>query len=97
MGKYLLLWQLETNRVPEKTKDRALGWTMFLETVKNDMKKGIQIDWGAIIGEGRGYGIVEGSEIEVAGLVNQYSPYIRFQVKPILTLEQTEEFLKTLK
>jgi hypothetical protein len=97
MGRYLLLWQLENTRVPEKAKDRAMGWGMFVETIKKDMKDGIQRDWGAYVGEGRGYGIVEGNEIEVAALINQYSPYIRFEVKPLLTIEQTEEFLKTIK
>jgi hypothetical protein len=63
MGKYLLLWSLNQNLMPIDPKERASGWGMLMEMVKQDLSKGIQKDWGSFTGENRGYCIVEGVRI----------------------------------
>ncbi|MBW1732194.1 MAG: hypothetical protein JRH08_11480 [Deltaproteobacteria bacterium] len=96
MGKYLLLWRLDPARVPADPKERAAGWSGLMAMVERDLEKGISKDWGSFIGEGRGYAIIEGSEIEVSLMTQQYSPYVRFEVHPIMSAGQVEDMLKAM-
>jgi hypothetical protein len=96
MGKYLLLWQLDPARVPVDPKQRATGWSGLMAMVKKDLEKGISKDWGAFIGEGKGYSIAEGSEAEVSIMIQQYSPYVHFETHPIMSANQIGDMLKAL-
>jgi hypothetical protein len=96
MGKYLLLWQLDPARVPVDPKQRATGWSGLMAMVKNDLEKGISKDWGAFIGEGKGYAIAEGSETEVSLMTQQYSPYVHFETHPIMSATQIGDMLKAM-
>jgi hypothetical protein len=40
--------------------------------------------------------LVEGSEVEIEKMVQQYVPYINFEVLPISTFSQIEEVVKAL-
>ena len=96
MGKYLLLWQLNPAHVPVNPKERATGWSALMAMVKKDLEKGISKDWGAFIGEGKGYAIAEGSEIEVSMMTQQYTPYVQFETHPIMSMSQVENMIKAL-
>ena len=96
MGKYLLLWRLDPTRVPVAPKERAAGWSGLMAMVKKDMEKGVSKDWGAFIGEGGGYVILEGSEIEVSLLTQQYFPYVHFETHPIMSVSQINDMIKGL-
>jgi hypothetical protein len=96
MGKYLVLWDLDTTRIPVDPKKRRDASALLTALVKNDIEKGIQKDYGAFVGETKGYGIVEGSEIEVSLLIQQFIPYVKFEVKPIMSISQVEEMLNTM-
>ena len=96
MGKYLLLWQLDPARVPVDPKQRATGWSALMAMVKKDLEKGISKDWGAFVGEGRGYAIAEGSETEVSMMTQQYNPYVHFETHPIMSVSQVGDMLKAL-
>ncbi len=65
MAKYLFLWELDTTKVPVNPKERGAAWSALMEVVNQDIKKGLIKDWGIFVGEGNGYSIMEGSEIEV--------------------------------
>lgn len=96
MAKYLLLWQVDPARVPVDPKERAAGRSGLMSMVHKDLEKGICKDWGAFTGEGRGYAIIEGSEIEVALMVEQYDPYVHFQTHPIMSPRQIDDMLKAM-
>jgi hypothetical protein len=96
MGKYLLLWQLDPARVPVNPKERASGWSGLMAMVKKDLEKGISKDWGAFVGEGKGYAIAEGTEAEVSIMTQQYTPYVHFETHPIMSVSQVEDMLKAL-
>jgi hypothetical protein len=96
MGKYLLLWRLDPARVPVGPKERATGWSALMGMVKKDMEKGISKDWGAFIGEGGGYAIAEGSEVEVSIMTQQYIPYVLFETHPIMSASQIGDLLKAM-
>jgi hypothetical protein len=96
MGKYLMLWEIDWTKVPVNPKERGAGWSLLLEMVKEDMKKGLTKDWGTFIGELGGYAVNEGSELEVANAVQRYTPFVRFKVHPIGSVSQVDEMIKAL-
>jgi len=96
MGKYLMIWQLNERLTPVDPKERGNGFRLLIEMVKQDRQKGLTKDWGNFVGEGSGYCVVEGSEVEINKMVQQYSPYVGFQTHPIASLEQVDEMIKSL-
>jgi hypothetical protein len=96
MAKYLLLWEIDTTRVPVSPKERGAGWKALMEMVKQDMKKGMTKDWGAFVGEINGYSVAEGTEVEIGNMLQQFAPFVRFKVHPIASVSQVEEVIKAL-
>jgi len=96
MGKYLVLWELDQTKIPIDPKERGEGWGLLMAMVRQDIEKGITKDWGAFVSEGRGYVIVEGSELEVMKALEQYVPYCTYNVHPIATENQVNDLIKAL-
>ncbi len=96
MGKYLLLWEIDTTRIPVSPKERGTGWNALMGMVKQDLKKGITKDWGAFVGEINGYSVAEGTEVEIGNMLQQFAPFVRFKVHPIASVSQVEEVIKAL-
>jgi len=96
MGKYLMLWEIDTTKIPVSPKERGAGWNVLMGMVKQDIKKGLNKDWGAFVGEINGYAVIEGTEIEVMNALQQYSPFVHFKVHPIASVSQVDEMIKAL-
>jgi len=96
MGRYLLLWDLNLSLVPIDPKDREGGYKLLMGLVRQDLERGMTADWGCFVGEESGYCIVEGSEVDVMNMVQQYSPYVIFQSHPIATEAQVNEMIKAM-
>lgn len=96
MGKYLLIWQLDSSRVPVDQKERGRQWAGLLGMVKKDLEKGLTKDWGIFAGEDSGYVIAEGSETDIAVMVQQYYPFVNFETHPIMSVSQAEEVVKAM-
>ena len=96
MGKYLLLWEIDSSKIPLNPKERGIGWKTLMEMVKQDMKRGFTKDWGAFVGELRGYAVDEGTEVEVMNALQQYTPFVHFKVHPIGSISQVEEMIKAM-
>jgi hypothetical protein len=96
MGKYLSLWEIDRTKIPMDPKERGVGFSMLMEMVKQDIKKGITKDWGVFPGEFNGYSVVEGTEVEIMNQVQRYTPFVYFKVYPIASVAQAEEMIKAL-
>jgi len=96
MGKYLVLWEVDQTKIPIDPKERGAAWSMLMALVRQDLEKGTVKDWGAFVGEHRGYDIAEGSELEIMRMMQQYVPFVSFQVHPIATVDQVDEMVKDL-
>ena len=96
MGKYLVLWEVDQTKVPIAPQERGAGWGALMSMVKQDMEKGIVKDWGAFVGELRGYDVIEGTELEVMNTMQQYVPFVDFKVHPIASVGQVDEMIKAL-
>jgi len=96
MPRYLILWGLEPRRIPEKPKDRVQLWTPMVQMVREGMKSGVTKDWGAFVGERRGYSVGEGTEVEVANMLQQYVPFVHFTTRPVLTLDENDRLMEEM-
>lgn len=96
MGKYLALWEVDHSRVPVSPQEKAAGWSLLVNMVKEDMKKGIVKDWGAFVGEINGYAVSEGTEVEIGKMNTRYAPFVRFKVYAIASLPEVEQVIKSL-
>ncbi len=96
MAKYLMIWELNLALIPIDPKERGAGYELLLGMVKQDIEKGVLKDWGSFIGEGSGYSVVEGTEVEIGKFVQQYAPYVIFETHPVASLDQVNEIVKVL-
>ena len=94
MGKYLILWEVDSARAPVDAKDRGSAWLALADLVKADMKKGFTKDWGSFPGEMNGYAIAEGTEVIIMTELTKFAPYVKFEVRVVATLSQVEEAIK---
>ena len=94
MAKFLILWEVDSTRVPTAAKERGTAWLAMVEMVKADMKKGFTKDWGSFPGELNGYAIDEGTEVTIMTELMKYAPYVKFEVRAVATLAQVEEAIK---
>ncbi len=96
MAKYLVLWEIDSTKIPVSPQERAAMWGPMADMVKQDMKKGISKDWGIFVGEVNGYAIAEGTEVEVSNMIQQYVPFVHFEVHHVMSVEQADEVTKAL-
>jgi hypothetical protein len=96
MGKYLMLWEIDTTKIPLSPKERGGGWNLLMGMVKQDIKKGLNKDWGAFVGEINGYAVLEGTEVEIMNALQQYVPFVHFKVHPVASVSQVDEMIKAL-
>jgi hypothetical protein len=87
---------LDHSKIPIDPKERGAAWKMFMELVKNDLENGPVVDWGAFVGESKGYVIHEGSELEIAVTLQQYVPFVTFKTHPVETVSQIDELVAAL-
>ncbi len=95
MAKFLVLWQLDQARTPVDATERGTTWTMFLETVKQQIEQGIMTDWGAFPAESRGFSLAEGTAEEVTAALMPYIPYVMFEVHPVISVDAMVDIIKT--
>jgi hypothetical protein len=96
MGRYLVIWEVEKSHVPVDPKERAESYSLLMAMTKQDIEKGFVKEWGIEVGGSRGYNFVEGTEVEIAKMIQQYVPYINVQLVPLATFSQTEEVVNSL-
>ncbi len=94
MAKFLILWESDLTKVPDKPEEKIALFIKNLNMVKEDLKRGG--DWGEFVGGRAGYAIDEGNEQEIAQVLLKYSPYVKFKVYPVLSVEQELENVKKL-
>jgi len=96
MGRYLALWDMDRTKIPMDIKERAVGFSMLIEIVKEDMKKGATKEWGVFPGEFAGYCVIEATEVDAMILVQKYTPYVYFKVSPVASVKDVDEMIKVM-
>ena len=96
MPKYFMTWEVDPTRVPIDPKERGALWSGMMEMVKQQIKDGTTTDWGAFTGEARGYSVAERSQIDLAKTLQQFYPFVTFQVHQVMTIDEMAEVAKSL-
>jgi hypothetical protein len=97
MAKFLMVWEIDPTKVPTDRKERAALWGHMIQMVRQTMKEGKTKDWGVFAGGLKGFSVHEGDEMTVSNTVQNYLPYVTFDVHPILSIEQMEKLIENLK
>jgi len=96
MPKYFVTWEIDTSKVPISREERAAAWGPMIEMVKQGIKEGRIKEWGAFVGEMRGYSIAEGTEAEIGIFNQQWVPFVNFKVHPVATISDLEKVIQSL-
>jgi hypothetical protein len=96
MAKYLVLWELNLDKMPDDPKERGEGWAMMLEMIKQDIKEGINLDWGCFVGETKGYTISESDPVELMKLLQRFAPFVLFEVRQVLSVDDVMDVARSL-
>ena len=96
MAKFLILWEFDTTKLPEKPEEQMSLYTKLMDMLKEDIESRHKMDWGEFVNVNEGYSIYEGTEQEVWLSLVKYTPYLKFKVYPVLSYEQVIENMKKL-
>ena len=96
MPKYFMTWEIDVNKVPISREERAAAWKPMIDMVKQGIEDGRIIEWGAFVGEMRGYSIAQGTEVEIGSFNQNWVPFVNFKVHPVATVSDLEEMIASL-
>ena len=88
MAKYLLLWEVDTTHTPTGKEERKKMHLGMQSIVTQQVKAGQITQWGAFVGEAKGYCIIDGAAEDVHTLTGGWIPFVRFQTNEVLSIEQ---------
>jgi hypothetical protein len=94
MTKFFIKWQMNPKLIPTLPEERLKLWMSMLEMVKAELKSGGMTDWGITSDSSEGYGFAEGDEKTVHTMILKWIPYVWFDLKPVLNVDQTIESIK---
>ena len=95
MPKYYVKWEMKPQMTPAAPEETFKLLLSLLEMTKQDMQAGQVKDWGVVPAESCGYSIVEAqSELDFATNSLKWMPYVNFEVKPVLTVDQSIESIR---
>jgi hypothetical protein len=77
-------------------KERVGLWLKMLDMVKADMKAKRFTKWGVCYDASEGYVFSDLGVQELYTVLMQWSPYVEFDVKPVLDVDQVIESVKKL-
>jgi len=94
MSKFYIKWEMNPLMIPADPKERMKNWLSMLEMVKTDLKAGVLKDWGMCSDASGGYGFSELSEEDLYTALIKWMPYVNFDIKAVLTVDQTIKSIK---
>ena len=94
MPKSWMRWKLNPQFTPVDPEERGKLWLSMLEMVKADLKSGALTGWGVCYDTSEGYAFSELSEQDLYEVMLKWMPYVEFDVKPVLDVDQVIESIK---
>jgi hypothetical protein len=94
MTKFYMRWHLNPTFIPTNPEERVKLWMSMLELVKADLKSGALSDWGMCSDSSGGYGFAETDEKTLHTTILRWIPYVSFDIKPVLSVDQVMESIK---
>jgi hypothetical protein len=94
MTKFFMKWWLDSASAPA-TPQKVMELSLkLLEAVKAELSAGRFTEWGQFSNGNDGYAIIDGSEEDLFATMLKYSPFVAYEVFPVLSVEQTMEAVK---
>ena len=90
----LILWEVNMSLFPSDPEERRKLIMSMAEKVKGDVDSGKTKMWGISTGGGRGFSVSEGDGKEIYAVTAGFTPYIKFKVKPMLSVDEMIEVMK---
>ena len=91
---YLILWEANTALMPADPQERMKLMTSHIEMTKKDLGSGDIKMWGVSPGGGQGFTIAGGDAKGLMGGTMKYTPYYKFDVKPMLSIDEVIDVMK---
>ncbi len=88
MPKFLVRWEMNSCMLPADPEEQGKLFTSLFRMLKEDEKTGVCMNWGMFPEANAGISLSDQSAEELSARLMQYSPYIDFEVKPLLSLDQ---------
>ncbi len=93
---YLIPWEANESLMPKDPEERKKLIMSMTEQTKKDLDDGSIKMWGISAGGGRGFTVFEGDGKEVMAGTMKYTPYVKFKVKPMLSIDEFIEVMKEM-
>lgn len=90
----MVLWEIDYSLAPADPKERMKLWITMLELVKKDIDSGFDKFWGMNPGGGCGFAVSDRDEKEIFASLARFTPYVKFKVEPVLSVDEVIETLK---
>ena len=94
MPKSWVRWRLNPEYISADPEERTKLWISMLERIKADLKAGKITEWGNCYDGSGGYALSELSVTDLFSYLGTWMPYVEFDVKPVLTADQSIESIK---
>ncbi|MCJ7443874.1 MAG: hypothetical protein MUO26_04985 [Methanotrichaceae archaeon] len=88
MAKFHIKWLKNESLMPQDPAMMAKLQLSMLEGVKASLKSGKLTDWGSYCDASGGYCVMEGNEAEIFDEILKWYPYVSFDAKPVLSVDQ---------
>jgi hypothetical protein len=89
-------WKLNPQYIPLDPKERSGLWLKMLDMIKDDLKSGNLTKWGTTYDGSEGYAFSKLGVKELYTMLMKWSPYVEFDVKPVLNVDEVIESIKSL-
>jgi hypothetical protein len=96
MGTYLMLWEIDTDKLPISREERAAAWKPMIEMVKEGMQQGRIKEWGTFVGELNGFSVAEGTEQEIGLFNQQWVPFVKFKSFPVASIDDVAKMIDNM-
>lgn len=91
MPKFLAKWKINTQMMPASSEESMKLLQSMNETIKALINSGKILDFGEYCDGSGGYTISEGNEADLYANLITWWPYVDFDAKPVLTIDQVIE------
>lgn len=96
MTKFFMRWHFNPTAIPKNPEEQGKLMLSMLETVRADLNSGALTDWGLCrdasgqcSDSSEGYMLAESDEKTIHATIRKWSPYVMFDIKAVMTVDQT--------
>jgi hypothetical protein len=92
----LILWESNVSLFPSDREERMKLIMSHIEMTKQGVEEGWVKMWGVSLGGGQGFSVTDRDAKEIFGNLNRYMPYYKFEIKPMLSIDEIADVMKEM-